>query len=317
MRWRAGLSNAARGRGVIATLWAMRTRVRLVGTVLATVLCSGCGLAWIPLVREDPPPAPPPTYQEPPPTPTPPPAPTPEIEPYSGKVAKAAKCVTLDKAELSFFEQMGQVGGAITFPRGVRVRSNDEWWAVAIATQVHANSSGYTEDNVEPVAYFISTRPSMEEGGWEDVTQAGAGASSKAMEKAAACLKKLPVPKPTPPPGSPETYTGKRAKGAGCKAVPAAMLSKLEEVGQVGGAITYPRGQMVRANGKWWTVAVATQVNKNNAGLSPGDIPKTAMFVTNDPSYKASSDAKIVYFPLKPTKRDTAAARALKCVEAG
>jgi hypothetical protein len=35
------------------------------------------------------------------------------------------------------------------------------------------------------------------------------------------------------------------------------LLSRLEELGKVGGAITYSRGQMVRANKSWWTVAVA------------------------------------------------------------
>ncbi len=131
------------------------------------------------------------------------------------------------------------------------------------------------------------------------------------------CLGKVPTPKPTPPPGSPATYTGKLARGAKCAAVPAAMLGRLQDVGQVGGAITYSRGQMVRANGKWWTVAVATQVNPNSAGLSADNVPATAVFVTNAPSYKASSKARTVYFPLKPTKRDTAAARALKCLAAG
>ncbi len=74
---------------------------------------------------------------------------------------------------------------------------------------------------------------------------------------------------------------------------------------------------MVRANRTWWTVAVATEVHPNNSGLTRDNVPATALFVTNDPSLRESSRARVVYFPLKPTKRDTAAARALKCLGAG
>lgn len=92
------------------------------------------------------------------------------------------------------------------------------------------------------------------------------------------------------------------------------MLAHLRQVGQVGGAVTFPRGEMVRANRTWWTVAVATQVNANGSGLKPGDVPAVQYFVTNAPSYKKSSKARIVYFPLKPTKKDTASVKARGCL---
>lgn len=282
-------------------------------------LCSGCGLSWIPY-DETPPPVPPAVRPEPTPsaTSTPSATPTPDADRYTGKLGKRAGCVTLTASWLDFFEDKGLVGGAVTYPRGAMVKANGDWWAVAVATQVNPNSDGRTSGNVEPFAYFISTRPSHEDDFDRTVTRpVSSEEGGQALKKARTCLAKVPMPKPTPPPGSPATYTGKLAKGATCTSVPAAMLARLQDVGQVGGAITYPRGQMVRANGKWWTVAVATQVNPNSAGLSADNVPATAVFVTNDPSYKASSKARIVYFPLNPTKRDTAAAKALKCLSAG
>jgi len=83
----------------------------------------------------------------------------------------------------------------------------------------------------------------------------------------------------------------------------------------VGGAITYPKGQLVRANGKWWTVAVATQVHPNSDGYTSA--PATELFVTNAPAYRARPSAKAVYFPIKERKRDLAAAKALGCLRSG
>lgn len=288
----------------------MRPLVRLAGAALAAVLCSGCGLAWIPY-DETPPPSPRPTARRTEPAPTP----TPDPDAYTGKVAAGARCVTLDQETLAFFEDKALVGGAITYPRGAMVRSNADWWTVAVATQVNPNNSGLTAADVKPFAYFISTMPTVGDGFDLTMTrQVSTGSGGEALKRAQDCLAKVPTPKPTPPPGSPDTYTGKLAKGATCRPVPAGMLAHLEDVGRVGAAVTYPRGQMVRANGKWWTVAVATQVNPNSAGLNPDNVAKTALFVTNDPSYKASTKARIVYFPLNPAKRDTAAAKALKCL---
>ncbi|MDQ7992821.1 MAG: hypothetical protein AAGC63_06875 [Propionicimonas sp.] len=301
----------------------MRTLARVVGTALAALLLVGCGLDWIPYSQDDPPPRPRPTPRSPEPVPRPVPAPaTPTTQDggYTGRVAKGAGCVTLDDDTLEFLEAKGAVGGAVTYPRGAMVRSSGDWWAIAIATQVNPNGEGRTRDNVPAVVYFVSNLPWRGDNELDrEVTfpVASAPAGGKAMKKADDCLAKLPVPKPTPSPGSPETYSGKLAKGATCAPVPPGMLATLEEVGQVGGAVTYPRGAMVRANGRWWTVAVATQVNPNGAGLSEENVAATALFVTNDPSYKESSPDRIVYFPLKPATRDAAAAKALKCLGAG
>lgn len=291
----------------------MRPPVRLAGAVLAAVLCSGCGLAWIPY-DQTPQPTPRPTARQTEPSPSP----TPDPDAYTGRVAKGARCVTLDEKSLAFFEDKALVGGAITFPRGAMVRSNADWWTVVVATQVNPNNAGLTSDNVEPFAYFVSTSPTVGDGFDTTITRpVTAAAGGAALTKAKDCLAKVPTPKPKPPPGSPDTYNGRLAKGAACRRVPAGMLAHLEGVGKVGGAVTYPRGQMVRANGKWWTVAVATQVNPNSAGITRDNVATTALFVTNDPSYKASTNTRIVYFPLNPAKRDTAAAKALKCLAAG
>lgn len=292
----------------------MRPTAALAGAVATAALCSGCGLTWIPY-DVTPTPMPPPVVAA---EPTPSVTPTPEVEAYSGELGKKAKCVTLKATWLEFFEAKGLVGGAVTYPRGAMVKANGDWWAVAVATQVNPNSVGKTSSNVAPFAYFVSTEPTDEDGYDRAFTRpVSTEEGGEALDMARTCLAKVPTPKPTPPPGSPATYTGKLARGAKCTAVSPAMLGRLQEVGQVGGAITYPRGEMVRANGKWWTVAVATQVNPNSAGLSADDVPATAVFVTNAPSYKASSKARIVYFPLNPTKRDTSAAKALKCLAAG
>lgn len=293
----------------------MRPVVGLAGAVAAAVLCSGCGLAWIPY-DETPVPTPPPTTTRPAPTPTP--TPTPDEDAYTGALAEDATCVRLDAQALAYFEDKGLVGGAITYPRGAMVKANADWWTVAVATQVNPNDMGLTAENADPFAYFISTMPARGDEFDRSTTRRlppswGGAALARAQE----CLAKVPTPKPTPPAWSPDTYTGKLAKGAKCTTVPDAMLHQLEAVGGVGAAVTYPRGQMVRANQKWWTVAVATQVHPNSAGLNRDNVPATALFVTNDPSYKASSKARIVYFPLKPAKRDTAAAKALACLGAG
>ena len=290
----------------------MRPLVGLAGAAVVAVLCSGCGLAWIPY-DETPVPTPVPSTTRPEPTPTP----TPDDDAYTGALAPDAGCVRLDAAALAYFEDKGLVGGAITYPRGAMVKANADWWTVAVATQVNPNSDGRTTDNVDPFVFFISTRPAGDDFDRATTRRLAEAGGGEALTRARECLAKVPTPRPTPSPGSPDTYTGKLAKGAKCTTVPAAMLDQLEAVGRVGGAVTYPRGRMVRANRTWWTVAVATEVHPNNSGLTRDNVPATALFVTNDPSYKESSNARIVYFPLQPTRRDTAAARALKCLGAG
>ncbi|MGC3952898.1 MAG: hypothetical protein QM804_01360 [Propionicimonas sp.] len=293
----------------------MRPLGRVIGAAVLAALLSGCHMAWM---LEEPVPPVPDVTLGPTPTPTPTPTPIPEPDPYAyqGKPAKKAKCVTLKAEQLAHLQNVGSVGGAITYSRGSMVRSNDDWWAIAVMTQVHPNESGYTRESVPEQHFFVVAAESSK---W---TEPATGyrlsdyAKDAAIRKAAGCASKLPVPKPKLEPTDPKTYTGKLAKGATCRAASADLLAHLEQVGQVGGAITYPRGQLVRANGKWWTVAVATQVNPNGAGLTRENVPSTALFVTNAPSYRKSSDAQRVYFPLKPGKKDTAAAKALRCLDA-
>lgn len=291
----------------------MLTGVRVVGAALATILLAGCSLANI--WNE-------PVAQEPSRTPASPTSEAPVLDdrtlhPYDGSLA-SAKCVTARQSELELLEQIGKVGDAVRYPVGARVKSNAGWWTVAVATRVTENGMGYTEKNIEPYAFFVTSYPTYpadpdhEPFAW----QLSSASGDKAAARALACVKKLPIPRELPEPGSPATYTGKLAPHATCAAVPAKLLAHLEEVGRVGGAITYPSGRMVRANGKWWTVAVATQVHPNGQGYTSDNVDPTELFVTNAPSYKASSKARIVSFPIKANKADTAARKALACLDA-
>lgn len=292
----------------------MRALGGVIGAAVIAVLASGCQLAWM---FEEPVPPVPDVTLGPTETPTPAPPPTPEPDPdaYRGKVAKGAKCLTLKAEQIAWVQEVGAVGGAITYSRGSMVESNDGWSAVAVITEVHPNPGGHTRASVPEHHFFVTRATTLKE--WAYATTSYRlpdDADDAAVRKAAGCASKLPVPKPKLDPSDPRTYTGKLAKGATCKAVGDEMLAHLQQVGQVGGAVTFPRGEMVRANRTWWTVAVATQVNANGSGLKPGDVPAVQYFVTNAPSYKKSSKARIVYFPLKPTKKDTASVKARGCL---
>lgn len=288
----------------------MRVLGRVIGAAMVAALLSGCQMAWI---FQEPAPAPPDVTIGPTPTPTPPPEPEPDPYAYQGKLAKGAKCFTLKTEQLANLEQIGGVGGAITYPRGSMVESNDGWWAVAVITEVHPNSSGYTRESVATHHFFV-TNGSPKEVYAPVAYPLDAKIDDAATRKAADCADKLPVPKPKLEPDDPRTYSGKLAKGAACKPAGDDLLELMEQVGQVGGAITYPEGQLVRANGVWWTVAVATQVHPNSAGLNRDNVPPAALFVTNAPSLKKSSKAAPVTFPIKPGKKDAAAAKALACL---
>lgn len=292
----------------------MRALGRVIGAAVAAALLSGCQMAWI--FQEPAPPVPNVTIG-PTPTPTPPPEP-PEPQPdphaYRGKLAKGAKCSTLKADQLANLEQIGGIGGAITYSRGSMVESNDGWWAVAVITEVHPNSSGHTRESVA-VHHFFATTGSPKDWSYATTTYPlDEKIDDAATRKAADCADKLPVPKPKLEPDDPRTYSGKLAKGAACKPAGDDLLELMEQVGQVGGAITYPEGQLVRANGVWWTVAVATQVHPNSAGLNRDNVPPAAFFVTNAPSVKKSSKATPVTFPIKPGRKDAAAAKALACL---
>ena len=293
------------------------TPARVVGAAVVMALLSGCSLANIwnePVVGQSSHPGVSSASQEP--ASEPPVADDRTLHPYDGTVS-AATCVTLSATQLSDLEEIGMAGGAIRYPVAAMVKSNAGWWTVAAATRVTKNSSGYTTGNVEPYAFFVTSYPTYtdvddpEPFAWQLDSTSGDAAAARAL----ACVRKLPVPPEKPEPGSPATYTGKLASHAPCTAVPGKLLAQLEQVGRVGGAITYPRGRMVRANGKWWTVAVATQVHPNGQGYTSGNVEKTALFVTNAPSYPASSKARIVSFPIK-LRKDAAARKALACLGA-
>ena len=285
----------------------MLTPARLAGTVLLAVLVSGCSLDSI---WNDAPVRPMATVQDTAvATPTESPSQEPEEDPYTGALASGATCARASKILLNQLEDTAGVGAAITYPHGVVVKSVHGWWTVAVATAVHANSGGYTRDNVPAVAYFavMATNPAD---GTSVSREAAAGSAS--AKKALACVKKLPAVKPDPKPTSPaDSYTGKPATGAACRKVSDALLARLQEVGQVGGAITYPRGQMVRANKNWWTVAVATEVHPNSQGHTRANVPEVAYFVTDAPSLAAGKPGAYS-FPIKG--RDQAAAKARSCL---
>lgn len=289
----------------------MFTPARVVGAALAVVLLSGCGLANVwnePVAREPAVTSASPASVEPVPDDR-------TLHPYDGTLA-SAKCVTVSASDLELLEATAMVGGAVQYPVGAMVKSNAAWWTVAVATRVTKNDGGYTSENVEPYAFFVTSYPTYPDALEHEpfVWQLASTSGDEAAARALACVKKLPIPPEKPEPGSPATYTGGLAPHATCTAVSAKLLARLEQVGRVGGAITYPRGRMVRANGKWWTVAVATQVHPNGEGYTRDNVARTALFVTNAPSYRASSTARIFSFPIKAKKTDTAARKALACL---
>ena len=287
----------------------MLTRARLVATTLIAVLLSGCSLDSI---WNDGPVRPPRTVtvQE-----TATATGTPSLEEteedtYTGALASGATCAKASKILLDELEGTAGAGAAITYPHGVVVKSAHGWWTVAVATAVHANGGGFTRDNVAAVDYFAAAADTPSNGASTSRKAPGGTASAK---RALACLKKLPPVKPDPEPTTPaDTYSGKRAAGATCREVPRKLLARLQEVGQVGGAITYRRGQMVRANRKWWTVAVATEVHPNREGLTSANVPAAGFFATNVPSLAAGAKTGTYSFPIKGT--DKAAEKALACL---
>ncbi len=287
----------------------MPTPGRLVATALIAVLVSGCSLdnLW-----NDAPVRPMSTVhieETPVATPTPSAEET-QQDTYTGALGAKATCARASKILLDELEEAAGVGAAITYPQGIAVKAAHGWWTVAVATAVHANSEGYTRDNVAAVEYFAAIAEDPADGAEVSRKVAGGTASAK---KALACLKKLPAVKPDPKPTSPaDTYNGRPASGATCRAVSAKLLGRLQEVGQVGGAITYGRGQMVRANRKWWTVAVATEVHPNGQGYTTANVPAVEYFVTNAPSLGASA-AGLYTFPIKG--KDRASAKALACLK--
>ena len=283
----------------------MRTPVRVLGAALAAVLLTGCNFAnvWneVPATQPSFSPAPEPSSEEPDDR---------VLHPYTGELGRNTTCRTATKSELS---DWGQIGGMGTYLAGARVRSNAPWWTAAVVTRI-TKDNGATVDRYE---YFVTSWPTYGETFehepfvWRMTDVTGDRAATRAL----ACAKKLPLPERKLAANDPDTYTGRLAGGASCRAVPPALLDRIEQVGQVGGAITYPRGRMVRANGKWWTVAVATEVHANSEGYTSDNVPATALFVTNAPSYTSAKNPSIVSFPIHAKKSDAAARKALACLE--
>jgi hypothetical protein len=286
----------------------MLTPARILGMVLAATLLSGCGLraVWSDV------PAPPPVI-----TPAPDPPDERTLHPYTGELVADTKCVTVSKDDLLLLQDAGNVGGAVTYPQGVAVRSNAKWWTVVVRTAVDPYGD-IKRGDVPTFAYFATNLLTGDAEKYldDDFTWSVEGGTASAAT-ALACLKKLPAPKvlvkKPPKPASPaDTYNGLPARAAACHKVSAALLGRLQEVGQVGGAITYPRGQMVRANRKWWTVAVATQVNPNSQGYTRDNVALVEYFVTNEPSL-GTSNSSVFSFPVKG--KDKASAKALACLK--
>jgi hypothetical protein len=286
----------------------MLTPARILGMVMAATLLSGCGLraVWSDVLP-------------PPPVITPAPAPPDErtLHPYTGELAANAGCKTVPKDDLPLLQDAGNVGGAVTYPQGVAVRSNAKWWTVVVRTAVDPYGELKRSD-VPTYAYFATNLYTSDAEKYldDDFTWSVEGGTASAA-KALACLKKLPAPKvlvkKPPKPASPaDTYSGLPARGATCHKVSDALLRYLEQVGQVGGAITYPGGQMVRANRNWWTVAVAVQVNPNSQGFTKDNVPPVEFFVTNQPSLPKSAPT-VFSFPIKGT--DKASAKAGTCLK--
>lgn len=284
----------------------MLTPARWFGAALVTILCAGCSFAnvWNEV------PATQPSFTPAPSTPDPEPDDR-TLHPYVGTLAANATCRKATKAELSDLEDIGGVGEAVTYPVGVLVKSSSPWWTAAVATRVARNSDGA---GVPKYAYFVTSWPTYgksfdhEPFAWQLFDRNGDHAAAKAL----ACLKKLPVPKEKPEPSDPASYTGVLAAKATCTAVSGSLLARLEQVGQVGGAITYPRGRMVHANLKWWTVAVETEVHANAQGYTRDNVPTVEYFVTNVPS--VGSKTVVVSFPITVKSSDAAAKKARACL---
>lgn len=239
------------------------------------------------------------------------PTPDPEREryPYLGTLLDDT-CVPATRGQLNELETLAATPGVVSYTRGALVRADDPWWTVAVATQVNDNDQGVTRDDVDLVLWFVTNRPSLAEGHTLSMWSLNPDPDDAAADRAITCLSRVPTPPPDPPEGSRASYTGQLAPGATCVAVTPEMLKHLEAVGRVGGAITYPRGQMVRANKNWWTVAVATEVHPNKLGHTRANVPEVAYFITDAPSKETGG----AFFALDSVEQDTAAAAARQCL---
>lgn len=288
--------------------------------VLALVLGGalvGCTQPWMLEPVSPPPTSPSPSpSQSVPSSPTPSPSPqTPTADPvrdrypYDGSIGDRS-CVQASRGLLDELEGVAALGEAVSFSHGALVKANGPWWTVAVATRVAPDAPDGTPKDIDMALWFVTNGPSLEDGDALSTWPLEPDPDDDAADRALACLSRVPAPPPDPPEDSPASYTGRLAPGATCVAVPPEMLAHLEAVGRVGGAITYSRGQMVQANKKWWTVAVATEVHPNKLGYTRENVPEVVFFATNAPN----KDSGAVYFVLDSVEQDTAAAMAKKCL---
>lgn len=305
---------AAPPRPTLGRMWVVW---RAVPAVVLAVALTGCTQAWMledwPTTTPSATPSQSPVTSTPTPSPASPASPTPDPVraryPYHGSISDEG-CTAASRDLLDELESLAATAGVVSYPRGAVVKSDEPWWTVAVETRVNPNNSGVTHSDVDPVLWFVTNGPSLAPGDGVSTWPLKPDPDDDAADHALSCLGLVPTPPPDPPEDSPASYTGRLAPGATCGAVPPAMLKHLEGVGRVGGAVTYPRGQMVPANKKWWTVAVATEVHPNKLGHTRANVPEVVYFATNAPS-KASG---AVYFALDSIEQDTAAAAARHCL---
>ncbi len=290
--------------------------------VLASVLAmalSGCTQPWMQdsWWVSSPPQVPSSSPNQPPASATPTPvgseSPTPDPErvryPYDGSIGDET-CVAASRDQLNELEEVAGLAGIASFTHGALVKANEPWWTVAVAPRLNPDNPDAANRDIGMTLWFVTNRPSLAEGHAVSTWPLEPDPDDDAADRALACLSRVPSPPPDPPEDSPASYTGRVALGATCVAVLPEMLAHLEGVGRVGGAITYSRGQMVPANKKWWTVAVATEVHPNKLGHTRENVPEVVYFATNAPSKGSGA----VYFALDTIEQDTAAAAARQCL---
>ena len=231
-----------------------------------------------------------------------------ERYPYDGSL-RDGNCVPAARGLLDELAGIAALPAGVSFSHGALVQANEPWWTVAVATRVSPDASDVDRNEIDMALWFVTNGPSADSDA-VSTWPLNPDPDDDAADRALTCLSRVPTPPPEPPEDSPASYTGQLAPGATCVAVSPEMLAHLQAVGRVGGAITYSQGQMVQANKKWWTVAVATEVHHNNLGHTRENVPRVVFFATNAPSKESGA----AYFALDSIEGDTAAAAAKRCL---
>ena len=285
--------------------------------VLALVLVaslSGC-TPWNVMPPRSTTPTPSPTQSAATPTPsesvpaTPTPDPMRTQYPYKGRLQDES-CVAVSRGLLEDLENLAEEPAIVLYTRGAMVKADGPWWTIAVSTEVSPDHPEVNSNDVDLTLWFVTNTPDLADGDTPSSWPLDPAANDDAADRAIHCLGLVPTPPPAPPETDPRSYTGRLAPGATCIEVSPEMLKHLEGVGRVGGAITYPRAQMVQANKKWWTIAVATEVHPNKLGHTRKNVPEVVYFVTNAPSVEKGA----VYFIPESVENDSAAAAARRCL---